>query len=370
MQYSVARTAALLLAAGSAGAQVPLPTLPATGTVLQLYGLVDVGLDRTLHVRGGSTTRLQSGQQIGSHWGVRGREDLGGGLAALFNLEAGINADTGSSISSVFFDRRSVIGLGNSFGTLMLGRQPDFTEWLNPLTTNRLAGNVALGVHGLAASGQSNRVNVVRVDNSARFESARWAGFTLGLWGAASEREPSWNGRAFSAALRYDGGPWQAMLVAYRFTGDDAQWNGSNAPVANAAATNVKKADRIVGGGASYNFDVARASAMFTDERNELAAFNPRTRVLDVNVTVPVGTWLFGLGLQRQAVAWSDGRPEDRYTQLSAGVQYYFSKRSSAYAHAATMKTSAGDFARLGATFAASPDERQSGYRLGIRHVF
>jgi predicted porin len=374
MQHFVPRLAGALAAAmatTAAQAQIGLPQLPPTGSVQQLYGLIDLGFDRTIHAGRDAQSRIQSGQQTGSHWGLRGQEELGGAWYAAYNLEAGINADTGSSISATaFFDRRAIVGLRGPAGALLFGRQPDFTEWLNPLTTNRLAGNIALGVHGLAASGQSNRVNVVRVDNSVRFDSARWNGLSAGLWGSLSEKSPAWNGKAVSAGVRYDGVAFQAMLLGYRFTGDDGQWNGSNAPVVNALPNGLRKTDRIWGVGASYAFEAARLSTVFTDQRNALAALSPHTRVSDINVTVPLGLWIIGAGWQKQTVDWSDRRPRDGYSQFSAGVQYVFSKRTLAYMHAAAMRTTAGDFARLGATSTASSTDRQGGYRLGLRHIF
>lgn len=76
------------------------------------------------------------------------------------------------------------------------------------------------------------------------------------------------------------------------------------------------------------------------------------------------------MAAQAQTVRWSDGRPRHAYAQLSLALQYIFSSRTLAYAHTGLMKTSAGDFARLGATAAASANARQSGIRVGIRHVF
>lgn len=63
-----------------------------TGSI-ELYGLIDVGVERA--DVGTNTTRVQSGLSSGSRWGLRGREDLGGGYAAIFTLESRLEADTG-----------------------------------------------------------------------------------------------------------------------------------------------------------------------------------------------------------------------------------------------------------------------------------
>ena len=77
-----------LAAAGVAG------TASAQSSVT-LYGVVDAFYQ---YANGDdSVNRLQSGGINGSRLGVRGVEDLGGGLKALFTLESGINIDTGTT---------------------------------------------------------------------------------------------------------------------------------------------------------------------------------------------------------------------------------------------------------------------------------
>lgn len=74
---------------------------------IELYGVVDMGyeyVDNGGAVSGApgaytaqeaSGSRIQSGISTGSRWGLRGREDLGGGYSALFTLESRIEVDTG-----------------------------------------------------------------------------------------------------------------------------------------------------------------------------------------------------------------------------------------------------------------------------------
>ena len=74
---------------------------------------------------------MNSGYQSTSRFGIRGTEDLGSGLKATFNFEAGIDVDTGSIDSDplgsggALFQRRSVVGLAGVFGEVRLGR--DYT---------------------------------------------------------------------------------------------------------------------------------------------------------------------------------------------------------------------------------------------------
>jgi hypothetical protein len=71
-----------------------------------------------------NSTVVQSGVGPTSRWGLRGSEDLGGGLRATFNLEGGINVDTGAQANATtLFDRASVVGLAGNWGSITAGRQ-------------------------------------------------------------------------------------------------------------------------------------------------------------------------------------------------------------------------------------------------------
>jgi predicted porin len=62
---------------------------------------------------------------VNSRFGVRGSEDLGDGLHAIFTLESGIAMTNGSlQQGGRLFGRQAFVGLeSNRYGTLMLGRQ-------------------------------------------------------------------------------------------------------------------------------------------------------------------------------------------------------------------------------------------------------
>ena len=67
---------------------------------------------------------VMSGQQNGSRWGMRGTEDLGGGMKANFNVTNGFNVDTGTAAQGgLFFGREAWVGLSGGFGAITFGRQ-------------------------------------------------------------------------------------------------------------------------------------------------------------------------------------------------------------------------------------------------------
>lgn len=56
---------------------------------------------------------------------MRVKEDLGGGMSALFNLQNGFNVNTGKMSSGLLFWRKAYVGWTGGFGTLTAGRQQD-----------------------------------------------------------------------------------------------------------------------------------------------------------------------------------------------------------------------------------------------------
>lgn len=128
MKKTLAIMAVLGSAAGSASAQ----------SNVTLYGVADMGIEYAIHQPNGdhSVVRLQSSNMSGSHWGLRGTEDLGGGLKALFALEGGVNLDDGRSAQGGrLFGRQAWGGLQGSYGTLSLGRQTTLLSSLAGLMT-------------------------------------------------------------------------------------------------------------------------------------------------------------------------------------------------------------------------------------------
>lgn len=91
-----------------------------------LYGVADAGIEFINNAgrNGNGLARVTSGNQSGSRWGLRGVEDLGGGLKAIYRLESGFDIDTGNSgQSGRLFGRDANVGLQGRYGGLFLGRQ-------------------------------------------------------------------------------------------------------------------------------------------------------------------------------------------------------------------------------------------------------
>ena len=123
------------IAAGIAVAAAPGMTFAQNSVTL--YGIVEVGATYTSNAGGHQQYALTSGVASGSRFGLRGTEDLGSGLQALFDLENGFAPTTGKlGQNGTFFGRQAYVGLGGNWGTLTLGRTNTNTyDLVSPLVS-------------------------------------------------------------------------------------------------------------------------------------------------------------------------------------------------------------------------------------------
>lgn len=119
-----------------------------------LYGKIDASVQNVSKTGQPSETKVSSGALDTSRWGLKGSEDLGGGLKASFQLESGFSVDTGAVRgASNLFSRVSKIALTGGFGSVSAGLQwtPYDSAWLDALDYNGASAmNAAFyaGVHG------------------------------------------------------------------------------------------------------------------------------------------------------------------------------------------------------------------------------
>ncbi|MBP0590404.1 porin [Paraburkholderia sp. LEh10] len=148
-----------------------------------LYGVIDEGimfLSNTGGSSGGKKIYLDSVSGIlGSRWGMKGTEDLGGGLSAIFTIESGINLNNGTfAQGGTAFGRQSFVGLNSSrFGSLTLGRQYDMLVYFGQPVT--IAGQISAATFGHPGD-LDNASNDWRTNNAVRYMSPNLNGFTFG----------------------------------------------------------------------------------------------------------------------------------------------------------------------------------------------
>ena len=115
-----------------------------------VYGVADISVVKT----DVGTSMAGAGNSAGSIFGVKGSEDLGGGLKASFNLETGYTGTNGSLANggavnqpTVIFNRQANVGLSNENLGLTLGTQ------LSPFIAGELNGATGVGGNGVFVPG-------------------------------------------------------------------------------------------------------------------------------------------------------------------------------------------------------------------------
>lgn len=130
-----------------------LATAAQAQSQVQVYGMVDAGVEHLNRVAGGgSLTRMPTvtAGVMPSRLGFRGTETLGNGLKAVFTLEMGMALDTGAmQQSGRGFGRQAYVGLAGDWGSLTLGRQ--YTMGLYAMMGSDLMGPAVFGLGSLNA---------------------------------------------------------------------------------------------------------------------------------------------------------------------------------------------------------------------------
>lgn len=318
-----------------------------------LYGNLDVSYGREqvkpFGEKSTTVTNLESGRMTESYFGLRGTEDLGGGLKAVFKLESEIAVDSGAAVggTSNFFGRNAYVGVAGDFGAVHVGRRESLlkeeTGKFNPF------GNSSVFAF-LNAAGDS-------WSNSLTYVSPSLSGLTLSAQTSLKEANGS------TAATYRSGG----NAVSANYTAGALALSAVYADVRNTqgAATDTKETGYLLGG--SYDFTVAKVFAQYG--RNKISVKNVvgdgKQRDYQLGVSVPVGAngaVLASFGSGKVTVDGFEGSSKDR--QYSLGYNHNLSKRTSAYAAYTRVTTKFG--------IETDPAEKSSFNTLavGLRHAF
>ncbi|MGF6758142.1 porin [Paraburkholderia sp. GAS334] len=226
-----------------------LPLYASAQSSVTLYGLIDEGFNYTSNVGGHSNYQMESGFAQGSRWGVRGQEDLGGGLKALFQLENGFDVNSGAlGQGSRMFGRQAYVGLASDrFGTVTLGRQYDsVVDYLAPLTAN---GNWA-GYLLSHPYDNDNTDNSFRLNNTVKYTSNTYNGFSFGgLYGFSNQAGGFNDNRSYSFGAQYVGSAL-SIAAAYMQINNPGATSGGSLATNDTAFTAAR--ERVWGAGLNY----------------------------------------------------------------------------------------------------------------------
>ena len=332
---------------------------------LTVYGVNDIGISRISNIKGHASNELTSGLVNTSRIGFRGTEDLGGGLSAIFNLEAGTALDTGGAgSSSSFWNRASFLGLrSSSFGTITLGKQRTaIFDVMGNFSGQSYFGGSAARIEGapvagstLAIQGFNNRIGTDRPDNSIKYTSASFSGLKFhGMWGFGEVKGSNNAARYIDVGASYKNGPVQlgASYVNQK----------CNLPE---GCSPTQKNDTVWAIGGAYDFGVARVLGYYSSEKNARFNRGANADTYTINVVVPVDQWSLVAGFQRLNDKTTPNQDINQYNLIAI---YKLSKRTSLYGMAARQTVSNGGIAAL--TSGVSSNGSQNLFSLGIRHFF
>ena len=290
-----------------------------TQSGVELYGIIDVGIENVDNGPGASATRVTSGISTGSRWGIRGNENLGGGYRALFTLESRFETDTGDienfgptflcgascpgvglmppatvlpgpvqagvlgglnavntalldAVSRVnrpraLFDRQAFVGLVTPYGAILLGRQ--YTPNYEVVVKYSAFADAFAGSPGQVAT-----VNL-RANNAIQYR-AELGGFTASLMygfggaesiaGGRNERttDPTRGDDFYGANLQYTS-PQFSIGVGYN----------RNNTVTYAAPNDVRKGLETYSIGASAPVGPVKLFAQHLRAKNDNPVFRP-----------------------------------------------------------------------------------------------
>ncbi|MFM0738751.1 porin [Paraburkholderia xenovorans] len=330
-----------------------------------LYGIVDTGLLFNNNVKNAHLYALSQGTS--SRFGLKGSEDLGGGLSAIFTLENGFTTGTGSlSQGGLLFGRKAFVGLSSKqFGTVTAGRQYSVS---NDLTSSFASGAdwAASGLgYGTRAADVDNVDTSNRVQNSIKYLSPNYRGLQAGvmysLGGVAGNTTQN---EVIDAALSYTNGPL-ALGAGYTFVKDPyyatyGNQGNSSTPSTAVTGANNNMNNKIYGGyasagsqqiivaGGSYAFGPATVGLLYSNTQfQNLGSVNAVGQIAAPKYAG--GTATFNSGevnvkyqlnpaLQLDAAyiythnSGADNVGSAKYNQFNLGAIYSLSKRTSFYA--------------------------------------
>jgi predicted porin len=361
---------------------IALSVLAASGAVMaqssvSLYGIADgfVGSRQTASIFLDNTgnmvtseqrqTVLGSGGLNGSRWGLRGTEDLGGGLKANFVLESGFDISNGASTGALF-GRQAFVGLSGNFGALSLGRQygayenvrsaflsaqgnsPAFDATNGVPLTQTLAqyavngaftfppgSSVAIDINTDSVAGRLGAWAgyQARIDNSIRYQTPTISGFQAAVvYGFGENKSAGANAtKNASFSLTYVNGPL-GLGLAHQ---DDE------------LARDFHLKNTAIGG----NYDLGMAKIFLAYNQAKYTGL-ARQNEWSVGLRAPLGATT----LVAQ-YAHSDGDDLGKTQSLGLSAEYSLSKRTTVY----------GAFNQ---TRAYENLVRNNVYGLGVRHTF
>ncbi|CDY77043.1 Outer membrane protein (porin) [Caballeronia glathei] len=358
-----------------------------------LYGTLDAGLVYTNNQLGHNNFQQASGTVSDTYFGLKGNEDLGGGLHAIFTLESGFNLNNGQfTESNSIFNRQAFVGLkSDQYGQLTVGRQYDsMVDYLSPIAAAGYGYGNNLAAHPFD---NDNLDNTFSVKNAVKYTSANYAGFQLGgLYGFSNAAGQFSNNRAWSVGASYANGPLN-VAAAYLQLNNSGSNNLNGAVAFGDGDANIASTlQRTYGVGANYTYGPATVGLLYTHTQLDgLQGINVGGTVLaglggtnlhmdnyEINgryALTPALSLAAAYTFTDGKVSGTNGTGDPKWHTATLQADYALSQRTDVYVEGAYQHAS-GELGSLGANVAAinslSPSStgNQVAAAIGVRHRF
>jgi predicted porin len=388
MKKSLLALAALGAFAGIAHAQ----------SSVTLYGIIDEGFNINTNAGGKHLYNLSSGVLQGSRWGLRGTEDLGGGLKAIFVLENGFDTNTGKlGQGGLLFGRQAYVGLSSTqFGAVTLGRQYDSAvDYVGPLEVGDQWGGYITAHPG----DLDNLNNDYRVNNAIKYTSANYNGLTFGgvysFGGVAGE---TGRNQIWSLGAGYNNGPLVLGAAYLNVRNPAVSFFGNNTTTSTPSAVTSPviagftsaNTYQVIAAGGAYTFGAATIGGTYSNIKfmnlgaaaaspfaGQTATFNNAEINFKYQLTPAL---LVGAAYDYTQGSKINDNSRAQYHQGSLGIDYFLSKRTDiyivgVYQHALGDTLSSNGAAVVPAVasisnITASANQNQLTARVGIRTKF
>lgn len=314
-----------------------------------LYGVIDNGIEYQ-NAGAGAVVRAVSGGLFASRYGLKGSEDIGGGLHINFQLEQGFSGVTGAASNSAeAFSRQAWVGMSGGFGEVRFGLQntPQYI-FMNPELD-------PMAVMSLGSPMNNFNSLTVRVNNAISYFTPTVYGLSAQFMVAMRDAttKPTNGLQFYNAAVRYVNGPFRAA-AGYE-------------QAANAAGTSILK---IFSAGTSVGVGPVRFYLAYHTERQ--TDNSEKRDVYEVS-----SSYTFG---PADRLALMYGYAHDRTgqgnnaQQVGLAYEHFLSKVTTLYASAGFIQNrNQAQFALNGTAYAGiavAPGTNTRGVTIGIEHAF
>ncbi|MDE1182243.1 porin [Paraburkholderia sp.] len=359
-----------------------------------LYGTLDAGLVYSNNQGGHSNWQQGSGTVSNTYFGLKGNEDLGGGLHAIFTLESGFNINSGAySESNTIFNRQAYVGLkSDQYGTVTLGRQYDsMVDYLAPLSETGAGYGNNLAAHPFD---NDNLDNSFSVKNAVKYTSTNYAGFTFGgLYGFSNDAGQFSNNRAWSAGASYVNGPLSVAASYLQLNKSGSSDNLSGAvSQGDGTAQIAANLQRTFGAGINYAYGPANVGFVYTHTQLDgitgvnvggetlggVAGTNLHMDNYELNgryALTPALSLAAAYTFTNGHMSGSNGSGDPKWHTVSLQGDYSLSKRTDVYLEG-VYQHATGELGNFGANVASintltpSSTANQTAVAVGLRHRF